>query len=199
MAPGCASRCGWCSITELSCVARCADFPRTRARWCSPRGCASRPSARSAPRRAGAARAPRRARPSSGAGDGSTASKSTNCWSNAGPRLAASFLAADLVDELVLYVAPTLLGAAAAPLAALRARAAATPPPRFEFTDVRPIGGDLRLVWSLRRIRRQNSHVHRNHPGDRAHRGRARSAAGTWSSRSRPRDSPPGARRSATA
>ncbi len=35
----------------------------------------------------------------------------------AGPRLAGSFLAAGLVDEIVLYVAPTILGDAAPALA----------------------------------------------------------------------------------
>jgi diaminohydroxyphosphoribosylaminopyrimidine deaminase/5-amino-6-(5-phosphoribosylamino)uracil reductase len=67
-----------------------------------------------------------------------------------GPRLAASFLAADLVDELVLYVAPTLLGMAAPPLAALEVGSGRAPP-RFAFTDVRPMGADLRVVLSPRR------------------------------------------------
>lgn len=62
-----------------------------------------------------------------------------------GPRLAASFLKSDLVDELVLYVAPILLGAAAPPLAALELDRSRTPP-RFAFADVRPIGADLRLT-----------------------------------------------------
>jgi diaminohydroxyphosphoribosylaminopyrimidine deaminase/5-amino-6-(5-phosphoribosylamino)uracil reductase len=67
-----------------------------------------------------------------------------------GPRLAASFLSADLVDELVLYVAPTLLGTAAPPLAALEVGSGRAPP-RFAFTDVRPMGADLRVVLSPRR------------------------------------------------
>jgi diaminohydroxyphosphoribosylaminopyrimidine deaminase / 5-amino-6-(5-phosphoribosylamino)uracil reductase len=65
----------------------------------------------------------------------------------AGPRLAGSFLAAGLVDELVLYVAPTVLGdtsrpafALPQPLATLAAR------PRFNFHDVRQVGPDLRLT-----------------------------------------------------
>ena len=40
-------------------------------------------------------------------------------WVECGPRLAAAFLEAKLVDELILYVAPMLLGADAAPLTAL--------------------------------------------------------------------------------
>src|SRR5579871_4921520 len=66
-----------------------------------------------------------------------------------GARLAASFLEAQLVDELVLYVAPLLLGADAAPLAALR-----TLPlerlPRFSLLDVERFDADVRLVLAPR-------------------------------------------------
>ncbi|MDP8986176.1 MAG: bifunctional diaminohydroxyphosphoribosylaminopyrimidine deaminase/5-amino-6-(5-phosphoribosylamino)uracil reductase RibD [Pseudomonadota bacterium] len=62
-----------------------------------------------------------------------------------GPRLAAAFLEADLVDELILYVAPHFLGMDAAPLAALLAAGAAGLP-RFEFRDLRLLENDLRLV-----------------------------------------------------
>jgi diaminohydroxyphosphoribosylaminopyrimidine deaminase/5-amino-6-(5-phosphoribosylamino)uracil reductase len=68
-------------------------------------------------------------------------------WVECGARLAAAFLKARLVDELILYVAPILLGADAAPLTALRdlgLDAAALP--RFEFADVERIGEDLRLT-----------------------------------------------------
>ena len=65
----------------------------------------------------------------------------------AGPRLAGSFVASGLVDEIVLYVAPTLLGDAAQPafvlpqpLRALSERA------RFTYHDVRQVGPDLRLT-----------------------------------------------------
>jgi diaminohydroxyphosphoribosylaminopyrimidine deaminase/5-amino-6-(5-phosphoribosylamino)uracil reductase len=65
----------------------------------------------------------------------------------AGPRLAGSFVASGLVDEIVLYVAPTLLGDTAQPafvlpqpLRALGERA------RFTYHDVRQVGPDLRLT-----------------------------------------------------
>jgi diaminohydroxyphosphoribosylaminopyrimidine deaminase/5-amino-6-(5-phosphoribosylamino)uracil reductase len=65
----------------------------------------------------------------------------------AGPRLAGGLLAAGLVDEIVLYVAPTLLGDTArpsfvlpTPLRTLAGR------PRFSFFEVRQIGPDLRLT-----------------------------------------------------
>ena len=64
-----------------------------------------------------------------------------------GARLAGSFLAAGLVDELVVYLAPTVLGQDARPafslpqpLAALEQRA------RFDYRDVRIVGGDLRVT-----------------------------------------------------
>ena len=65
----------------------------------------------------------------------------------AGPRLAGSFLAASLVDEIVLYVAPTFLGDTAQPsfvlpqpLRALSERA------QYSYHDVRQVGPDLRLT-----------------------------------------------------
>jgi diaminohydroxyphosphoribosylaminopyrimidine deaminase/5-amino-6-(5-phosphoribosylamino)uracil reductase len=65
----------------------------------------------------------------------------------AGPRLAGSFVASGLVDEIVLYVAPTLLGDTAQPafvlpqpLRALSERA------RYTYHDVRQVGPDLRLT-----------------------------------------------------
>jgi diaminohydroxyphosphoribosylaminopyrimidine deaminase/5-amino-6-(5-phosphoribosylamino)uracil reductase len=67
-----------------------------------------------------------------------------------GPRLAAGFLEADLVDELMLYVAPFFLGADAAPLAALQGPMQKAVR-RFEFRDQRLIGEDLRLILTPRR------------------------------------------------
>lgn len=62
-----------------------------------------------------------------------------------GPRLAAALLEADLVDELVLYVAPHFLGADAPPLASLTGLKDPGPPPHFEYFEQRLIGDDLRL------------------------------------------------------
>jgi len=64
-----------------------------------------------------------------------------------GPRLAGAFLRAALVDELLLYVAPTLLGAGALPLADFDGKLDA-----FEFRDVRRIGADLRLILAPRKV-----------------------------------------------
>lgn len=62
-----------------------------------------------------------------------------------GARLAASFLEAGLIDELILYVAPVLLGEDAAPLAALRLLPQGALP-RFSLANVEQIGADLRLI-----------------------------------------------------
>jgi diaminohydroxyphosphoribosylaminopyrimidine deaminase / 5-amino-6-(5-phosphoribosylamino)uracil reductase len=62
-----------------------------------------------------------------------------------GPRLAGSFVEAGLVDELILYVAPMLLGADALPLTALEGASAERLAP-FELVDAERIGGDVRLT-----------------------------------------------------
>ncbi len=69
----------------------------------------------------------------------------------AGPRLAGSFVASGRVDEIVLYVAATLLGATAQPSFVLpQPLRALTERARFSFRDVRMVGPDLRL--SLRPV-----------------------------------------------
>jgi diaminohydroxyphosphoribosylaminopyrimidine deaminase / 5-amino-6-(5-phosphoribosylamino)uracil reductase len=67
-------------------------------------------------------------------------------WVEAGARLAGAFVSQGLFDELVVYVAPSLLGGGARglldlpPLQRLEQRTA------LRFTDVRMIGEDLRLT-----------------------------------------------------
>ncbi|HME40897.1 MAG TPA: dihydrofolate reductase family protein, partial [Steroidobacteraceae bacterium] len=63
-----------------------------------------------------------------------------------GPRLAGAFILSGLVDELVLYVAPALLGADAAPLMHVSGLGPPGSLPAFEFREVQRIGPDLRLV-----------------------------------------------------
>jgi diaminohydroxyphosphoribosylaminopyrimidine deaminase / 5-amino-6-(5-phosphoribosylamino)uracil reductase len=63
-----------------------------------------------------------------------------------GATLAAAFLEAQLVDELILYVAPILLGADAPPLAALRGIPTAQAFARFEIRGVQRFDADLRLI-----------------------------------------------------
>jgi diaminohydroxyphosphoribosylaminopyrimidine deaminase/5-amino-6-(5-phosphoribosylamino)uracil reductase len=66
-----------------------------------------------------------------------------------GPTLAGAFVAKQLVDELVLYVAPKLLGSDAAPLTGIRFGVQALPD--FEFRDVLPMGEDVRLILNLKK------------------------------------------------
>jgi len=63
-----------------------------------------------------------------------------------GPVLAAGFLQAQLVDELILYVAPVLLGADAAPLTALTGLSGAGRAPAFDIVGTERFGADLRLT-----------------------------------------------------
>lgn len=62
----------------------------------------------------------------------------------AGPRLNGALLQANLVDELLLYQAPLLLGDARA-VAELPALTRLPEPARFAFIDVRLVGDDVRL------------------------------------------------------
>lgn len=69
-------------------------------------------------------------------------------WVEAGPTLNGALLAAGLVDELVVYLAASILGASARgmfdipPLADLAAR------PEFRLQSVRHLGDDLRLIYT---------------------------------------------------
>ena len=70
-----------------------------------------------------------------------------------GPRLAAAFLDAGLVDEVVVYLAPTLLGAGQP---ALDGGAVARWPTRIgpNCVDVTRIGPDVRLRYRISNARR---------------------------------------------
>jgi len=65
-----------------------------------------------------------------------------------GPRLAAAFLATGRVDELILYIAPLLLGADAPPLTALSGAEAQRV--ALEIGSVERIGADLRVILRSR-------------------------------------------------
>ena len=64
----------------------------------------------------------------------------------AGALLAGSFIAAGLVDELIWYVAPKLLGAAARPALALPEPAALDEVESWRWHSVERFGDDLRLI-----------------------------------------------------
>ncbi len=63
-----------------------------------------------------------------------------------GPKLAGALLQAQRVDELVLYVAPSLLGDEARALASLPGLTALDQRIRLRYTDSRMVGADLRIT-----------------------------------------------------
>jgi diaminohydroxyphosphoribosylaminopyrimidine deaminase/5-amino-6-(5-phosphoribosylamino)uracil reductase len=67
-------------------------------------------------------------------------------WVEAGARLAGALLQAALVDELVLYVAPSVLGPQARPLVELSEITRLEARLQLRFTEVTLIDGDLRLT-----------------------------------------------------
>ena len=66
-----------------------------------------------------------------------------------GPTLAGAFVAKQLVDELVLYVAPKLLGRDALPLLHIKPGQHALP--LFDFRDAQRFGDDMRLILKLKK------------------------------------------------
>jgi len=62
-----------------------------------------------------------------------------------GPTLAGAFLAAGLIDKVVGYLAPKLLGAGPAALADAGIRTISEVVD-LEFTDITPVGPDLRIT-----------------------------------------------------
>ena len=67
----------------------------------------------------------------------------------AGAGLSGAFIEAGLADELILYVAPRLLGHEARPLLTLPRFEALQDAVRAEPVDVRQLGRDLRLIYRL--------------------------------------------------
>jgi diaminohydroxyphosphoribosylaminopyrimidine deaminase/5-amino-6-(5-phosphoribosylamino)uracil reductase len=65
----------------------------------------------------------------------------------AGPTLCGSLMAAGLVDELLVYVAPVLLGDAGRPLLRLPGPADVAGATRLREVDRRAVGNDLRLLY----------------------------------------------------
>lgn len=66
-------------------------------------------------------------------------------WVEAGAGLSGALLSAGLVDELILYQAPKLLGADARPLCLLPGLQQLNAAPGFTLLDVRQVGPDIRL------------------------------------------------------
>lgn len=67
-------------------------------------------------------------------------------WVEAGAQLAGALLQVGLVDELIVYMAPKLLGNAARGLCELPGLEQLVDAPVMKFSDVRKVGEDLRLT-----------------------------------------------------
>lgn len=74
-----------------------------------------------------------------------------HAWLEGGPQLAAAFLRAGLVDEIVAYLAPALLGAGSSAVADLGVGSMADIK-RFELRDVDRIGDDVRIILSGKEV-----------------------------------------------
>ena len=67
-------------------------------------------------------------------------------WAEAGARLAGALLGARLVDEFIVYLAPSLLGPTARALVELPQISQLEQRMRLEFSECKPVGPDLRLT-----------------------------------------------------
>lgn len=67
-------------------------------------------------------------------------------WVEAGANLAGALLQAGVVDELIIYLAPKLLGERARGLCVLPGLEKLADTPQFTFSDVTMVGKDLRLI-----------------------------------------------------
>lgn len=70
-------------------------------------------------------------------------------WIEAGPALSGALLRANLVDELVLYMAPLLMGTAARGLCDLPAFAALSECVALRVEDIRAVGEDWRIIAAV--------------------------------------------------
>lgn len=71
-----------------------------------------------------------------------------NVWIEAGSSLSGFLLNAHLIDELIIYTAPKILGHEAKPLCLLKNKLTLLDSLQFKFQDVCKIGPDIRLILS---------------------------------------------------
>jgi diaminohydroxyphosphoribosylaminopyrimidine deaminase/5-amino-6-(5-phosphoribosylamino)uracil reductase len=78
-------------------------------------------------------------------------------WLEAGAELAGAFLQQGLADDLILYLAPKLMGNLASGLVSLPAFSNMQEVLGMSITDTRMVGPDLRIIASLARLRSQTT------------------------------------------
>lgn len=71
-------------------------------------------------------------------------------WTECGATLAGELITHQLADELIVYLAPKLLGAQAQPLLALPALTELSQATALSFSDVQTIGDDIRITAAVR-------------------------------------------------
>jgi len=69
----------------------------------------------------------------------------------AGPTIAGDLLAASVIDELIVYIAPKVLGPRAKPMIAINELTSLSDAPRFECITTERIGDDVKLTFEPRR------------------------------------------------
>jgi diaminohydroxyphosphoribosylaminopyrimidine deaminase/5-amino-6-(5-phosphoribosylamino)uracil reductase len=72
-------------------------------------------------------------------------------WLEAGPTLTGAFLQAGLIDEFVVYLAPSVLGDRARPMLIQPQFESLAATPRLRIVDERRVGSDLRLTLAIAR------------------------------------------------
>lgn len=71
-------------------------------------------------------------------------------WTECGATLAGQLISEQLADELIVYLAPKLLGAQAQPLLALPVLTELSQATALSFTEVQPLGDDIRITAAVR-------------------------------------------------
>lgn len=80
------------------------------------------------------------------------ANQINSLWIEAGSHLAGALIEQDLVDELIIYYAPKLLGHNACDLAMLPHLTLLADAPQFQFNSVTMIGNDLRCILQRKNL-----------------------------------------------
>ncbi|MGR5148853.1 bifunctional diaminohydroxyphosphoribosylaminopyrimidine deaminase/5-amino-6-(5-phosphoribosylamino)uracil reductase RibD [Photobacterium alginatilyticum] len=73
-------------------------------------------------------------------------------WVEAGAGLAGALLSADLVDELIIYLAPKLMGSDSRGLVDLQGLTAMSQVPELAISDVRMVGPDIRITARVKQV-----------------------------------------------
>ena len=73
-------------------------------------------------------------------------------WVEAGAGLAGALLSAGLVDELIIYQAPKLMGSDSRGLVDLQGLTSMAQVPELDITDVRMVGPDIRITAQIKQV-----------------------------------------------